>query len=200
MKFALKAAAVLCLLYGAIVGITYWTAPLHTTEATHVDTLIVLGYPCEDDGRPSPEQRERVLEAVREFKAGRASHMIMTGAAAHNQWIEAESMARMAEQNGVPSGDLTVEPNARNTIENIYYSNKIMADHGWKSAEVVSSVSHLPRAGLILGHYGFTWRTHSARWPVEYSIGHVVAVYLFEAQQTTRLRWFGFPTNKFLPK
>ena len=39
----------------------YITIPTHNTAATHFDTLIVLGYPANSDGTPSPEQRERVL-------------------------------------------------------------------------------------------------------------------------------------------
>ena len=79
-------------------------------DATHFDTLIVLGSPADPDGKPSPEQRERVMEAVREFRAGRASHIIVSGGAAHNQWSEAGTMARIAESAGVPSQDIVPEP------------------------------------------------------------------------------------------
>jgi uncharacterized SAM-binding protein YcdF (DUF218 family) len=108
-------------------------------------------------------------------------------------------MARTAEAAGVPAAEIVVEPKARNTIENIFYSDQIMKQHGWNSAEVVSSPSHLPRAGLILSHYRFGWRTHAAPWPVEYSLGRVALIYFYEAQQTARLRWFGFTPSKFLP-
>lgn len=180
--------------------ITYTTVPDHTIDARRFDTLIVLGYPCEADGRPSPEQRERVMEAVREFKAGRAGHVIVTGAAAHNRFVEAESMGRLAEEQGIPAADVVVEPGARNTIENVFYSNQIMLAHGWKTAEVISSASHLPRSGLILAHYSFGWRTHAARWPGEYPWWRVAAAYEFEAMATTKLRWFGFGRSKFLPE
>ena len=117
------------------VVITYRTVPDRTTDATHFDTLIVLGSPCEPDGAPSPEQRERVLEGVREMKAGRSDHMIVTGGAAHNRFVEAESMARLAEAQGVPADDVSIEPQARNTIENVFYSYSIMQAHDWKTAE-----------------------------------------------------------------
>jgi hypothetical protein len=44
----------------------YLAIPSTNTKLTHFDTLIVLGTPSLADGTPSPEQRERVLEAVRE--------------------------------------------------------------------------------------------------------------------------------------
>jgi len=55
----------------------------------------------------------------------------------------------------VPAEVVLVEGQAQNTIQNIYYSEKIMAAHHWTSAEVISSASHLPRAALILKHYSF---------------------------------------------
>jgi hypothetical protein len=61
---------VLCLIYPAIVLGFYFFAPHENAQLRSVDTLIVLGCPANPDGSPTPEQRERVLEAVREFKKG----------------------------------------------------------------------------------------------------------------------------------
>ena len=195
-----EAVAIAFLVWVAVVVASYETVPTHTTDATHFDTLLVLGSPSDPDGKPSPEQRERVMEAVREFQAGRAGHIIVSGAAVHNQWCEAESMARTAEAAGVPAEDVIVESQARNTIENVFYAHRIMDQRGWKTAEVVSSPSHLPRASLILEHYGFGWRTQPAQWPPEYSAQRIAPYYLHEAMGTTVLRWFGFRHNAFLPK
>lgn len=179
---------------------SYVTVPTRNTDAGHFDTLIVLGWPANDDGTPAPEQRERVLEAVRELRAGRAEHMIVTGGAAHNHWVEAEVMAKLARAQGVPDEVIVVEGQARNTIQNVFYSDRIMAQRGWKSAEVISSGSHLPRASLILVRYRFAWSTHAALWPREYGTGVVAAHYVYEALATTRVRWFGFPTSEFMPE
>jgi uncharacterized SAM-binding protein YcdF (DUF218 family) len=179
---------------------SYETVPTHTTNAARFDTLIVLGCPADPDGKASPEQRERVLEAVREFKAGRAGHMIVTGGAVHNAWNEAATMARVAEAAGVPAADIVVEGRARNTIENVFYSERIMQEQGWTSAEVVSSPSHLPRAALILEHYRFGWRTQAAPWPREYTWWRIAPYYVREAAGTTVLRWFGFGREPFLPE
>ena len=184
----------------AAVVASYETVPTHSTNATHFDTLLVLGAPSDPDGKPSPEQRERVMEAVREFQAGRAGHIIVSGAAVHNEWCEAESMARVAEAAGVPADDVIVEPKAQNTIQNVFYAHRIMDQHGWKTAEVVSSPSHLPRASLILGHYRFGWKTQAAHWPPEYSEQRIAPYYMREAMGTTILRWFGFGEDAFLPK
>ena len=178
----------------------YRNIPSANTGMTHFDTIIVLGTPARPDGTPSPEQRERTLEGVREYKAGVAPTLIFTGGSAHNQFIEAHIMATLAEAQGVPSNAILEEGRAQNTIQNIFYSQRIMAEHNWNSAEVVSSPSHLPRAALILEHYGFHWRTHPALWPSEYGFWERTAHYAVEAEYCLKLRILGFPASRFLPQ
>lgn len=169
------------------------------TTRTHFDTLIVLGYPCEDDGHPSPEQRERVLEAVREYQRGVAPQIIMTGGAAHNRFVEAHAMKLLAVASGVPASAVVEEDRAMNTVENLYYSNEILAADGWHSAEVISSPSHLPRAALILGHYRFDWRTHASRWPPKYSVPFIAAIYAHEIAACWQIRLRGFTPGTLFP-
>jgi hypothetical protein len=61
---------------GATVVANYRAIPSANTELTRFDTLIVLGTPCQANGTSSPEQRERVLEGLREFRAGVAKHIV----------------------------------------------------------------------------------------------------------------------------
>ncbi|HZQ41841.1 MAG TPA: YdcF family protein [Acidobacteriaceae bacterium] len=194
----LKAALLLGLLLA-----NYDAIPTANTKLTHFDTLIVLGTPCTAEGKPSPEQRERVLEGVREFRAGVAAHMIVTGGAAHNEFYEADCMKRLAVEQGVPADDVIEEKLAKDTIQNIWFSKQIMDAHGWRSAEVVSSPSHLPRAALILEHYNgkdaFVWKTHAALWPKEYTSAQITARYAGEMKSCWRLTHRGFPKNRWLP-
>ena len=189
------------LIIAAIVGIAvvYRTIPTFDTNLRHFDTIIVLGTPANPDGTPSPEQRERTLEGVREFKAGVAPTLLLTGGPAHNQYIEAHVMATLAIAEGVPPSAVIEEDHARNTIQNIFYSQRIMNQHGWTSAEVVSSPSHLPRTALILEHFPLRWRTHPAPWPPQYSFWQRAAHYSVEAQSCLKLRLLGFPRTPFLP-
>jgi uncharacterized SAM-binding protein YcdF (DUF218 family) len=179
--------------------ITYWTVPTHNSKLTRFDTILVLGCPALLNGQPSPEQRERVTEAVWEFKAGHAGHMIFSGGTTENQFTEGEVMATLAEQQGVPVADITVEGESQNTIQNVYYSDRIMQQKGWTSVEVVSSPSHLPRAGLILEHYHFQWKEHASHWPPEYGWRRIGMIYAGEIIETWVLRWHGFPPSPFLP-
>jgi uncharacterized SAM-binding protein YcdF (DUF218 family) len=137
-------------------------APRGNTSATRFDALIVLGSPPDFEGNPTPVQLSRVTEAVHEYERGVASHLILTGGTTHNSYVEAEVMAHVAEAQGVPASSIVVEPKALDTIQNACYSVQIMKEHGWRSAEVISSISHLPRAGLIFSRQPIDWRTHGA--------------------------------------
>jgi uncharacterized SAM-binding protein YcdF (DUF218 family) len=192
--------AVVCvLLYVGTVWVIDRTLPLSNTPATRFDTIIVLGYPAKSDGTPRPEMRERVLEGVREYRAGVAPRMIMTGGAARNHYVEAHVMAELAEAQGVPASAVIEEGQAHDTIQNAYYSVGIMRAHGWHSAEVVSSPSHLRRASLIFAHFPITWRMHAAPWPAEYGSLDRATHEWFEAVDTARLRLTSFPESRFLP-
>jgi uncharacterized SAM-binding protein YcdF (DUF218 family) len=206
LQRSLFALAVLAFTFALILYGNYITLPTHNTTATHFDTIVVLGTPTRPDGTPSAEQRERVLEGVREYKAGVAPRLIMTGGPAHNHFIEADTMAQFAAAQGVPASAIYEEPQAQNTIQNIYYSAQIMHQHGWSSAEIVSSPHHLGRTDLILNTFNLTqpalsidWRTHGAHWPPEYNIGHELTLYTIEAWRCLELRVTGFPPSRFLP-
>ncbi len=179
--------------------VSYETIPSRNTQLTHFDTIIVLGTPAKPDGTPGMEAAQRTLEGIREYRAGVASHIILTGGKAHNQFVEGQSMADFAAAQGVPREALVVEGQAHDTIQNIYYSKQIMDANGWKSAEIVSSPSHLPRTALILEHYQFPWATHKSQWPPEYAWSRMGALFWGEAMNCWQLRWHGFKPSKFIP-
>ena len=137
-------------------------APVSNTQLTRFDAIIVLGYPADRDGNPTPEMLARVTEGVLEYERGVAPRLILSGAAAHNQFVEARVMAATAHAQGIPESAIFEEPQAMDTIQNACYAERIMKAHGWRSAEVVSSASHLPRAGIIFSEMPLEWRTHAA--------------------------------------
>lgn len=137
-------------------------APKSNTARDHFDAILVLGTPADSDGNPTPEQLARVTEGVREYERGIAPRLIFTGGAARNRFVEAEVMANAAAAQGIPPSAISIETQARDTIQNACFSDRLMKSHGWRSAEVVSSAYHLPRAGLIFSHSSLEWRTHAA--------------------------------------
>ena len=161
-------------------------APAANTDQYRVDAIIVLGYPADDDGNPTPEQLARVTEGVHEYERGVAQRLILTGGAAHNRFVEADVMARSAAAQGIPAGEIIEEPLAQDTIQNACYATRIMRQHGWHSAEVISAASHLPRAGLIFDKTGIAWRAHAAPPLQPHSSGYHAAVAVLETIKTLR--------------
>jgi len=141
-------------------------APTGNTSASRFDTLIVLGAEVDADGNPPPLLLSRINEAVREYERGIAPRMILSGGLSRRRFVEASVMARAAEAEGVPASAILLEPAADDTIQNACFAARIMKAHGWRSAEVISTASHLPRTGLIfhrLSHkQDLNWRTHVA--------------------------------------
>jgi uncharacterized SAM-binding protein YcdF (DUF218 family) len=137
-------------------------APSSNTSLTRFDAIIVLGYPADSDGNPTPQQLDRVTEGVREYERGVAPRLILSGGAAHNGFVEARVMAQTAHAQGIPESAIFIEPAAKDTIQNACYTARIMKAHGWQSAEVVSGATHLPRAGYIFDELPLQWRTHAA--------------------------------------
>ena len=151
-----------------VLGLVAWgaaeraLAPTGNTSQTTFDALIVLGAPVDGDGNPSPPELARVTEAVHEYEQGVASHVIVTGGAVKNRFVEAKVMGRIVEAQGIPASAVFEDPKARSTVENTCDALRIMRSHGWESAEVISSAYHLPRAGLILSRLPMKWRVHPA--------------------------------------
>jgi uncharacterized SAM-binding protein YcdF (DUF218 family) len=163
-RVALASAALLiALITWAIIARA--VAPLSNSSRQSFDAIIVLGTPADSDGNPTPELLDRITEGVHEYERGVAPRLIVTGAAAHNHFVEAEVMARVAQAQGVPASAILQEPRALDTIQNACYSARILQTHGWHSVEVISSASHLPRAAMIFSHLPgppLQWRMHAA--------------------------------------
>ncbi len=184
-----RAIAATTLVVGALVAwaaVARQLAPVSNTNLTRFDAIVVLGSPADADGNPTPTQLARVTEGVHEYERNVAPRLILTGGAAHNQFVEAEVMARTAAAQGIPASAIFIEPEAKDTIHNACYAVRLMKAHGWRSAEVVTSASHLPRAGLIFNRLPIEWRGHAAPPLEPESTGDLSAVSVLETLKTLR--------------
>lgn len=138
------------------------TAPLGNTSQSRFDAIVVLGGGVDSDGNLKPGSLARTTEAVREYERGVAPRLIFTGGLDYSSFDEAVVMARAAQAQGVPQSAIVLERKAASTIENACFTTRILRQHGWGSAEIVTSPSHLPRAGIIFSKTGLAWRMHAA--------------------------------------
>jgi hypothetical protein len=102
------------------------------------DVIIVLGCPNNTDGTPSTCQTKRADLAVAFMRAGFGGLFITSGAAAHNQYVEALTLKQLLVDRGVLPTNVWTDVFAMHTDENIYFSTEIMEAHGWTNAIVIS--------------------------------------------------------------
>src|SRR5271156_1868847 len=93
----LLATAVVC------VAIIYFSIPMADTQLNQFDVILVLGNPARNDGSIGPVAKSRVLEGIRQYRAGVAPRLLMTGGAVANRFVEAQVMLQFAESQGVPA-------------------------------------------------------------------------------------------------
>jgi uncharacterized SAM-binding protein YcdF (DUF218 family) len=191
----LAATAVACVL------IVYFSIPMSDTQQHQFDVILVLGNPANDDGSIATVARSRVLEGIRQYRAGVAPRLLMTGGAVKNRFPEGEVMRQFALSQGVPAEALFAETQSRNTLQNAFYSYKIMQAHGWTSVMVVSSPTHLRRASLIFLHYPLAWQMQAAPWPPDVPLWRLAWFWCSESGYTSYVRLFGFPNaGQYLPR
>ncbi|MDE3186122.1 MAG: YdcF family protein [Acidobacteriota bacterium] len=186
----LAAVAVVAALLGWAV-VARAMAPSSNTSLTRFDAIVVLGSPADSDGNPTPKELARVAQGVREYERGVAPRLIFSGGAVRNHFVEAQVMARAAEARGIPESAIFLEPEARDTIQNACFATRIMRAHGWRSAEVVSSAVHLPRAGILFDRTPLKWRVDAAQPLVPETVLSEGAETLLETLKTVHYLTYG---------
>lgn len=84
--------------------------------------VLVLGYPSREDGSPHAMQRLRVATGVEAMRRHDCERIVVSGGAVHTGPVEAETMAALARDAGVPADRIVVENQARTTWENVSLS------------------------------------------------------------------------------
>lgn len=128
--------------------------PVPIESLPHADVAIVLGGSL---GQPLPpritsdlsDAGDRILYAARLFRAGKVSHILVSGG--NLPWLaavkpESQLVSDLLVEFGVPRDAIVQDADSRNTHENAVNSDAIMHAQAWKSALLVTSGAHMPRA------------------------------------------------------
>jgi uncharacterized SAM-binding protein YcdF (DUF218 family) len=143
------ALALLALLALVAEGVFWLGSTLATRPALAGNcAVLVLGYPSNADGSPNSVQRVRVAAGVLAYRRNHCERIIMSGGAAHNTSIEADVMARLALEDGVPASQLVIEKRAQNTWQNVEYSLPFL--DGFAHLFVASDTLHAVRGRRYL--------------------------------------------------
>ena len=126
------------------------TAPMKKRSA---DTLIVLGFQCEDD-RIHPLLQERLDTALKLLRSHDFRKIILTGGAVASKTTEADIMKQYLLRNGVEESKILLDREARDTIENIRNCKAIMERYRLRTCLIVSNAFHMRRIRYIAGALG----------------------------------------------
>jgi vancomycin permeability regulator SanA len=145
----IKILTILFLLTAAVVGganVAYWLGERmdDNPAGTGSCAVLVLGYPTRADGSPDPVQRFRMSAGVEIYRQNHCGALVISGGAAHNQYVEAQTMAELARGAGVPQEHIVIEGKARSTWQNVGYATPLVA--AYDRILIVSESLHAFRA------------------------------------------------------
>ena len=146
---------------------------------------MVLGAAVWPDRRPSPALRRRVTHAVRLLHSGHGKVLLMTGGLGQHPPTEGEVMRQVAMEAGVPAAQILIEQQATSTLESAIYCTRIIRQHGWSTALIVTDYYHLPLTLLAFQSFGLQVSGSAAGsryvsrrwWKAWYAWGREVVAY-----------------------
>jgi uncharacterized SAM-binding protein YcdF (DUF218 family) len=112
-------------------------------ESTRV--AVVLGTEVLPGGRPSRTLEARVRHAARLYREGRVSLLVPTGGLGEHPPSEAEVMARLLREDGVPESAVLIEDRALNTWDSARLVAGMADKLGVESVVVVTDPLHCVR-------------------------------------------------------
>jgi uncharacterized SAM-binding protein YcdF (DUF218 family) len=92
--------------------------------------------------------------AVQALRAGKGGRLLVTGGLGAHPPAEAQVMRQLALDAGVQPAQILVEDQATSTFQSAVYCARILRQHGWSTALVVTDRYHLPRALLVFRGLG----------------------------------------------
>lgn len=128
--------------------------PQQIIDTANADVIISLGGNLAPPRPPRldielVQSSDRLQHTVRLYRAGKAPKIILSGGNVFPQAHienEASYAARLLKEWGVDDGALIVEGDSRTTYENAINSRRLMEKNDFKTALLVTSASHMPRA------------------------------------------------------
>lgn len=191
-------AAIIVLACFAIIGILVSLARRTRRQGRQerpspADTAIILGA-YTDGWRPSGTLVARLRAGLHLFRHGYVATIIVSGGRGDDETVrESSSMKRFLVINGVPAQLVFEERFSTDTWENLRYSKQVMERVGLKTAVIVTSDYHLPRALAIAHQLDMNvsgYPALSTKRDGRYAIREVLAILLYRLQGRLSLQSF----------
>lgn len=153
----LKPASTIFIGLFVLAELAYWQGSRGASAGTGSGdcAVLVAGYPANRDGSLHPMQRMRVEVGVNAYRNQACDRLIVSGAAAHNEHVEAKVMAVFARELGISDDHLIIEDRALNTWQNISCSLPYLENYD--RIVVASDSLHMHRAKRYLCRQKPSW-------------------------------------------
>jgi uncharacterized SAM-binding protein YcdF (DUF218 family) len=157
MRKLLGAAIVVYVLLTATPAAYYYGAPLYVhSDARKSDVIVLLSSGQIDGEWLTPDAAQRTLGALKLYRDEYAPAIISSGSQIHSGLHQAELQAMWLKRAGVPESAILLENRSSRTYESGVQVARLMAQHGWKSAVIVTSQMDVPRVRLVFQKLGIT--------------------------------------------
>lgn len=118
------------------------------------EVIIILGYKLYEDGMPTRILRDRVAKAVEVYhqltQHGHHPLVVVSGKGkTASDYTEAQAMKELAEWMGVRSGDILIDHDSTNTVQNALFSASMIQNKGINEVFIVTSDYHMLRTQYI---------------------------------------------------
>ncbi|WP_166175523.1 YdcF family protein [Rubrobacter tropicus] len=130
----------------------------HDSSGAGPSVAVVLGTQVLAGGRPSRTLEARVLHAARMYAAGGIDRLVVTGGLGKHPPTEAEVMARILGQDGVPDEAVEIEDKAESTWDSARLLADVLAGHGVREVLVVTDPLHCVRTAAAFERVGICAR------------------------------------------
>ena len=125
------------------------------------DVAIVLGSKVETDGNPSPRLRARLDETLDLYQRGMFHDVIVSGGTGVEGFSEAKIMKDYLMNHNIPEASILIDEHGSDTWATGVNGARLMKDHGWASAMVVTQYFHIARSVFALKENGVTTIHHA---------------------------------------
>lgn len=133
------------------------------------DAILLLGVELNALDEPTPEMHARVAEAASAYGEGvlkQGGRLIACGGVLTGHVrSEADAMAALLAERGVPRQAILREACSQDTMENMRFAARLLGGAKGKRVLVVTSDYHVLRARMTARRLGFRARTRAARLP-----------------------------------
>lgn len=150
--FALIVAGVI--VYFLVTLVQVWLTSRHY-DPMHAQAMVVMGA-AQYDGRPSPDLRARLEQALTLYRGGYSSLVVLTGSKEPgDRYTEAQAGAMFLTMHGVPSAAV-LEVGGDDTWKNLSQAASVLKRRGDTTVLIVTDGFHEDRSMAVASDLGLT--------------------------------------------